>query len=153
MFSQREPFFLIAVLCYWGSADPATSRLGHAAARVESAAQPESANDSSRPRCPRLAHGWSSPPKPTLCALAQALPRPHTSLPGPPGSATALLASRGLRPAGLPRVNGRWPACSAHARRPATPSTAGRAGGSADRDQPVLPVVGLRLAPGRHQTH
>src|SRR4051794_39020855 len=88
-----------------------------------------------------------------LCALAQARPRPHTTLPTPPGSATVLPASRALQPALLPRVTGRWLAHSAPPTRPAPPTSAGRAGGSADWLPHVLPVVALLLAPGVHPPH
>src|SRR5438270_11305438 len=88
-----------------------------------------------------------------LCTLVQARPWPHTMFLTPPGSATALLANPGLRPALLPRVTGRWPAHSAHPTRPAKPSTASRAGGSADWLPHVLPVVALLLSPGVHPPH
>src|SRR6266699_7052540 len=82
--------------------------------------------------------------------LVQTRPLPHTTSPTPPGSATVPLATPYLRPAGLPRVNGRWPACSAHPTRPAPPTSAGRAGGNADWLPHVLPVGALPLAPDAH---
>src|SRR6266566_3669079 len=85
-----------------------------------------------------------------LCAHVQPRHLPHTTFPTPPGSATVLLATRGLLPAGRPRASGRWPALAAHPTPPAPPTSAGREGGSADKAPDVPPAGGLLLAPGAH---
>src|SRR5213080_186918 len=84
------------------------------------------------------------------CALAQDRRLPHTPCPTPPGSASVRRASRGLRPALLPRASGRWPARSPHPTLKAKPPTVGRAGGSADWLPHVPPVAAPLLAPGAH---
>src|SRR2546421_2297133 len=87
------------------------------------------------------------------CALAQARPRHHTTLPTLPGSATVLLATQCLLPALLPRVSGRWPARCAHPMLQAPPTTAGRECGSEGKAPDVLRVVAWLLVPGFHLLH
>src|SRR5438093_1247324 len=105
-----------------------------------------------------------------LCALSPSspgdasVPSPHNPSPAPTGTkplpkrchhipATVLAVNRGLLPAGQPRVSGRWPARSASPRLLALPTSAGRAGGSADWLQELPPAGALLLSPGSHPLH
>src|SRR6266849_9084229 len=87
-----------------------------------------------------------------VCACAGS-PLPHTMSPTPPGSATVLPATPCLLPALLPRVTGRWLARCVPPTLQASPTIAGREGGSAERVPDVLRVGALLLAPAAHLPH